>query len=344
MSGLSILDLVAGMIFIYFLLSLICSAAFEAFSAATSIRAKLLEEWIRKTFADGKGDAVVNGLLDHPLANGLSKHGEATSYMSAKVFSETILNIISKLSNEVPKDLDDIKAKLEAFNQPGQPGFPEDIRRAFLIFISEAKTSVDKTKSEVEHFKESLEGWFDNMMDRIRGKYKKRSMRVTFLVAALATIGMNVDSISVARYLYADKSARDALAVAAYHAASDTSMKTQVAALKQQQQKERTDTALFDSMGQVISKIQNEKQRIDSLAGQLNNFIPLGWTAPEYKLFLNSNGNKNSTPGSFIFFIIMKIVGWTVTVFAVSLGAPFWFDVLGKVANLRNSIKPEKAS
>ena len=31
------------------------------------------------------------------------------------------------------------------------------------------------------------------------------------------------------------------------------------------------------------------------------------------------------------------ILGWLITVAAISLGAPFWFDLLGKVANLRGS-------
>lgn len=31
------------------------------------------------------------------------------------------------------------------------------------------------------------------------------------------------------------------------------------------------------------------------------------------------------------------LLGWLITVAAVSLGAPFWFDLLGKVANLRGS-------
>ena len=30
-------------------------------------------------------------------------------------------------------------------------------------------------------------------------------------------------------------------------------------------------------------------------------------------------------------------LGWLITAAAVSLGAPFWFDLLGKVANLRGS-------
>ena len=30
-------------------------------------------------------------------------------------------------------------------------------------------------------------------------------------------------------------------------------------------------------------------------------------------------------------------MGWVITIAAISLGAPFWFDLLGKVANLRGS-------
>jgi hypothetical protein len=32
-----------------------------------------------------------------------------------------------------------------------------------------------------------------------------------------------------------------------------------------------------------------------------------------------------------------RLAGWSATVLALSLGAPFWFDVLGKFARLRNT-------
>ena len=34
---------------------------------------------------------------------------------------------------------------------------------------------------------------------------------------------------------------------------------------------------------------------------------------------------------------LKTVLGWLITIAAVSLGAPFWFDLLGKVANLRGS-------
>jgi hypothetical protein len=55
--------------------------------------------------------------------------------------------------------------------------------------------------------------------------------------------------------------------------------------------------------------------------------LPLGWshaTSP-HNLFWDGFG---------------KVLGLLVTAFALTLGAPFWFDLLGKVSNLRGSGPP----
>ena len=35
--------------------------------------------------------------------------------------------------------------------------------------------------------------------------------------------------------------------------------------------------------------------------------------------------------------LLLKILGWIVTGLRVSLGAPFWFDALGKLGSLRTA-------
>ncbi len=49
--------------------------------------------------------------------------------------------------------------------------------------------------------------------------------------------------------------------------------------------------------------------------------FPIGWSA---------------IPGGTLDWL-KTLLGWIITTAAVSLGAPFWFDLLGKVANLRGS-------
>ena len=39
--------------------------------------------------------------------------------------------------------------------------------------------------------------------------------------------------------------------------------------------------------------------------------------------------------------IAVAIAGWLLTILAISLGAPFWFDTLGRLSRLRSSGKPE---
>jgi hypothetical protein len=39
---------------------------------------------------------------------------------------------------------------------------------------------------------------------------------------------------------------------------------------------------------------------------------------------------------------VSSIAGWLITGFAVSLGAPFWFDLLSKFMNVRSSFKKEE--
>lgn len=45
---------------------------------------------------------------------------------------------------------------------------------------------------------------------------------------------------------------------------------------------------------------------------------------------------------------LKTLLGWLITIAGVSVGAPFWFDLLGKVANLRgvggNALRPERAA
>ena len=62
------------------------------------------------------------------------------------------------------------------------------------------------------------------------------------------------------------------------------------------------------------------------------NTLPIGW---------------QDAPADFIGWVKAS-VGWLITIAAVSLGAPFWFDLLGKVTNLRgaggNVRQPERGS
>lgn len=64
---------------------------------------------------------------------------------------------------------------------------------------------------EIEKFKENIEVWFNNGMDRVNGWYKRRVQWVTLVVALVTALAMNVDAILIFRHLQTYAGAREGL-------------------------------------------------------------------------------------------------------------------------------------
>ncbi len=79
---------------------------------------------------------------------------------------------------------------------------------------------------------------------------------------------------------------------------------------------------------------QTVELTIEELEGQLNQLqLPIGWPTPWGLSFDNAG------------LILLSLTGWIFTAVAVSLGAPFWFDGLGKLLSIRAAGKqPERAT
>src|ERR1044071_8281255 len=74
MFNTTILDVAMGMVFIYLLLSLLCSAANEMIELVLKKRATDLERGIRELLEPGSAsgaEGIVKNLYSHPLINGL---------------------------------------------------------------------------------------------------------------------------------------------------------------------------------------------------------------------------------------------------------------------------------
>lgn len=68
--------------------------------------------------------------------------------------------------------------------------------------------------------------------------------------------------------------------------------------------------------------------------------VPLGWNIgwAEIKAGITSNGDVKWLK------LFSNIAGILLTAFAASLGAPFWFDLLSRIAQLRSSIPPREVT
>src|SRR6266446_414475 len=96
-----ILDVAIGLIFVYLLLSLICSALNEIIETALKKRAIDLERGIRELLVPGSSSGspdIVQRMYDHPMLNGLF----GSTYTESRIDSRLRYVWRTKLPSYVP--------------------------------------------------------------------------------------------------------------------------------------------------------------------------------------------------------------------------------------------------
>ncbi len=327
MTNIPILDLVIGMIFIYFLFSIISSSAVEMIISGMQIRSKVLSQWLLNIFnkpvkqPDGNTVPLGQAIMDHCAITALSKSGKAPSYIGAKNFTSALLEKVTYAAdpNNVASTIDELSAAIQQSS-----ALPTDLQRLLLTYANEAKRTyasvAEKTMSDIDIFKSKIEHWYDTNMDRITGTLKQQYARpFTIGIAVVTTLLLNADSVSIAKFLYGNPQISKELAAKAITTATDSNTIKMVDALRLP----ANDTAQ-KTQEQLINTIKEDVSQIKSTRAALTTYIPLGW-------------NKEDFKGDVCMKMLAHVPGWAMTVLAIIMGAPFWFDLLNKIANLRGS-------
>jgi hypothetical protein len=151
----NVLDVAIGLVFLFLLLSLVCSAANELIEMAFKNRAKDLENGIAELIGDPtKTTAFLKAIYEHGLVNGLYRGSYSPgaknlpSYIPAENFA---LAILSVRDNWVTPNSQGVAASL-----------PGNVKTAFEAF---EKTAADDFKK----LQLSIEGWYNSAMDRVSG-------------------------------------------------------------------------------------------------------------------------------------------------------------------------------
>jgi hypothetical protein len=314
MFGSNMLEVALGVIFVFILVSIICTAVREGLESWLKTRAAYLEHGIRQLLADNAGTGLAKNLYNHPLIFGLftegykpgktsgspalfAKGGNLPSYIPSKNFALAIIDIAARgpITNDVNSDPNTPVISLDILRQNVANLGSPTVQRLLINAIDSAQGDLNKAQANIED-------WYNSGMDRVSGWYKRSTQIIIFAVALLVSIGLNINTLTIADYLTKNETAREML------------VKKAEAINKQ---------GLPDN------------QTYDSAKAELNSLgLPIGWSQ------LNSNTDANSLVG--IFF--GGIIGWLLTALAASLGAPFWFDTLNKVMVIRSTVKPHEKS
>jgi hypothetical protein len=315
MFGSAVLDVAVGMVFVYLMVSLVCTAANEALASAFAWRAGTLFDGIRNLL-DGPDEQLSDWaakFYDHPLILSLYKRGAKPSYIPSRTFAVALFDLALPAQPGKPKP----STAQELRDAIAASPCPDRLKKVLQLLVDEAERSsiagqtlrsagvldMQRIEAVLEQLHQHIEIWFNTSMERVSGWYKRRVQAWTIGIAIVLTALLNVDSVLISRHLARDSALRSAIVAQA----------EEVAKLPPQQ----------DNPGNV-QRLEARLQELKSVG------IPLGWPDPD------------GHPGD-VSWYLLKVLGLLLTAGAASLGAPFWFDMLNKIMSIRSAGKaPEE--
>lgn len=298
------LEVGIGLVVMYLLLALLCTIFTEILSTVFSWRAKNLREGIEQLLDDPKLASLKTEFFKLPV---ISKAYEMGGKHGPSYMASK--QFASGLLDYLGKGAWPIGqgAISPADIQKAVAALPaSDIQRVLASFAVE-------TGGKVEDFRLRIAQWYDDAMERWGGNFKRRMHYWSFAIALVIVVGVNADTFHVGVTLWHDPTARAAAVAQAAELSKDGDRKPDVGTIRQ-------DLRPF----------------------------PLGWGGanwgPAVQPAAAPGEQPAAEPQSWLWWAVLKVIGLGVSAFAVSLGAPFWFQILNKLNAIRGSgRRPERA-
>ena len=340
----TVVDVAIGLIFIFLLFALFISTLIEIGAGITRWRARSLEvalkDLLTKT-SGGAGTALdFAKLYGHPNVTGAT--GAKPSYISAENFASALLfTVRTQVGAAVPGTSTTATAVNEVI--AGAKALPDGALKTAL------NTAIDESEGDWDRLKIGVETWFDHAMDRLSGEYKRYTQVIAFVLGLIVAGVFNIDAVGITEKLFADPMLRAALVKQAADYV-DAQAKARPApgatgapsAGPDGKPSTQPGPAAPAPTGAVAPAPAATDAPPDLAAAaaaarvaeaRLLSVSPMGWEAAP------ADPSKVAGWYATLFF------GWLLTALAGMLGGPFWFDLLGKVINVRNAgPKPESST
>jgi hypothetical protein len=195
------------------------------------------------------------------------------------------------------------------FNRLGQATITPALRDSLAAIARKTEITTDTVRDDVQQFGYEIEKWFERSMERATGVYKRNAKAVALLIGIATAISINADSFHIATRLAVDPILRNSI--------------TQTA-----------DRLVAESEGDFSQNIDQVQQAVNQALDEIP--FPMGYGEVVVQQQLAA---EQSWP---IPFIPRRLLGWLVSGFAISMGSTFWFNLLKRVIDVRNTGgKPE---
>jgi hypothetical protein len=321
--GSPFLDVAFALAFVFFLLSVIVSAVTELIAWFASLRSRTLESGIKGLLGEDFGKE----LIGHPLVQSEVRQDKSRrfSYLSSRNFGLALVDLLGGGAGEGSQPAG-LRAAIDAR--------PDGALKAQLHALGSYGGGYDLTS-----FRRSAEHWFDEAMERVSGWYKRRAQTITVVTAVAVAVGLNVNAVRVADRLANDETVRNVVVQAGDKFVAQT---------KEGQEAEKGEGEGAEGKSGSEAPSPGGK-RVEAPGCDTCSNTTLSPTAAGKLIDRQiSDVSALSLPVGWEsgFSVTWEaLAGWLITALAISLGAPFWFDALGKLARLRTSgEKPEATS
>lgn len=309
MSNFAALEVAIGLSFLYFVLSLVCSTVTEAIAAKLGWRAKTLEQGILNLLSgtdhiSASGRSLAAQFWEHPLIQALSRPQKPGAAGSSRPSYIPSRTFVSALV--------DLGAQTHLGRK--ESGRPPSAKAVTSVDLLDAIEGIDN--EQIRHALLTLYRDADGHV-------------VSFRRGAEQWFDDSMERVSGWYRRHIQRVLWIAAAVLVLALNVDTIQVGRVL---------WTDDAARAAVTARAEKVANQGSGSLDLGGTLRSLeIPLGWN-----LFKLGNGPQD-IPNDPVAWI-SKILGLLLTVAALSLGAPFWFDLLSKIVRVRSSGAPPPAS
>lgn len=221
---------------------------------------------------------------------------------------------------------------------------PASVKQSLAVLARRAQSKVHQVDNQADQLTQEVAAWFDRSMSRASGVYKRNAKGVAILIGFLIAILANADTFHIVSRLADDDDLRQIIAQRAGEI-SQRSPNTQLT---------------------TAQELRDLKSEVDTVLKEVS--FPIQWTPTNLRDQLYCPATKPTTnlndwqafyqdclPGQPVAsqnFNLLRIgqmavrhpinvgrmlIGWFVSGIAISMGAPFWFDLLSKVMNVRNT-------
>lgn len=297
LTGLPALDVLLGMAFLFFLLATVVSSVNEVIQTVLNARARILTRGIRALIAGTPTSA--DAFFSSPRIARLAK---PPGFMR-RFFSWVPLVGAQRRPSYIPA-----RAFALTLLETAPPDAAPDSQRNLF---EEAQATIDKLGvpsveaalteglTEVQRKTNAIRAEIEHTFDEVMDRASGWYKRYVQWWLLVIAVALTV-GLNVNAFVIGERLWKDdALRASVVQQAQKT--------VQGEEGAQKPETATPKEVAAQIDAIKELK-------------LPIGWT---------DQNTKDDT--------LSRLAGWLVTVAALALGAPFWFDVLGKLARLRGA-------